>query len=235
MKQTILITILSLLIFTKCSDNKEEYKSIALPEGIHRIIVKKHMNAVGYTYIFADDNGKEQWLAILEMPVQDGDTLYYSDAIEMRNFKSKTLDRTFESIMFVNSVSKTMDNSKGIPDKNEVHGKIKAKKNIDVNIEPLKDGKTVASLIKNRKELKDKKVKVRGVVTKYNPDILDKNWIHIKDGTNYKNEGDILVTSKDKVRIGDTVFVEGTLVIDKDFGAGYFYKVLIENATVTVE
>jgi hypothetical protein len=235
MKRIVISVALSLLVFVGCSE-KEEYKNINLPEGTHRIIVKEHMNAAGYTYILADDNGKEQWLAILEMPVQDGDTFYYSDAIEMTNFKSKTLDKTFESIMFVNSVSKTINNN--LNEKNSVdepHKKPEVKKTTDIKVNPLVNGKTVALLFKNKKELQGKTVKLRGIVTKYNPDILNKNWIHIQDGTSYKEEGDILVTSKDKVKVGDTVIVEGTLVLDKDFGAGYFYKVLIENAKVVIE
>ena len=239
MKQSVILIFLTMFIFAiGCSENNE-YKKIDLPAGVHRIIVKKHMNAAGYTYLFADDNGKEQWLAILEMPVENGDTFYYSDAIEMKNFKSKTLDKTFESIYFVNSVSESVggfnNTNKDIIGNSEPHKKPEVKKNININVPPLKNGQTVASLFKNKKTFKGKSVELRGVVTKYNPDILNKNWIHIQDGTNYNGEGDILVTSKNKVKVGDTVIVKGTLALDKDFGAGYFYDVLIEDATVTVE
>ncbi len=239
MKQSVILIFLTVFIFTIGCGENSEYKKVNLPEGVHRIIVKKHINAAGYTYLFADDNGKEQWLAILEMPVEDGDTFYYSDAIEMKNFKSKTLDKTFESIYFVNSVSKSVSGvnniNKDVISSSKPHKKPEVKKNININVASLKNGQTVASLFKNKRTLKGKSVELRGVVTKYNPDILNKNWIHIQDGTNYNGEGDILVTSKNEVKVGDTVIVKGTLALDKDFGAGYFYDVLIEDATVTVE
>jgi len=83
-------------------------------------------------------------------------------------------------------------------------------------------------------ELKDKPVLVRGKVVKYNPDIMGKNWIHLRDGSGSEVNGtnDILVTSTNPAKIGDVVTVKGIIHTDKDFGAGYSYKVLIEEATL---
>ncbi len=235
MKNISILILTLLLVFSGCSKD-ETYKKIDLPEGIHKIIVKKHMKAAGYTYILADDNGKEQWLAILEMPIVDGDTFYYSDAIEMKNFKSKTLNKTFESIMFVNNISKNIKVEKALDSSQEfTHEKPRIKKETNIKVEPLTDGETISDLYKNKTKLKGKTVKVKGVVTKFNPDILNKNWIHIQDGTNFNGKNDILITTKDRVKVGDTIIVEGVLELDKDFGAGYFYDVLIEKAKVKIE
>jgi len=232
MKNIFILFFSALLVFSRCSKD-ETYKKIDLPEGTHRIIVKKHLKAAGYTYILANDNGKEQWLAILEMPIEDGDTFYYSDAMEMKNFKSKTLNKTFESIMFVSNISKKLRiaTSKQ-PDEEIIHKKPKVEKVNNVQVKPLHDGETILSLYKNKAKLKGKTVKLRGIVVKYNSDILDRNWIHIQDGTNFNGNADILVTSKDTVQLGDTIIVKGILNLNKNFGAGYFYDVLIEKAKV---
>jgi hypothetical protein len=70
---------------------------------------------------------------------------------------------------------------------------------------------------------------------KYNPGIMGTNWIHIQDGTAYQNDFDLLVTTDTQVQLGQVITAEGRIVTNKDFGAGYSYKVLIENAKVKVE
>lgn len=75
---------------------------------------------------------------------------------------------------------------------------------------------------------------LRGKVVKYNSGIMGKNWIHLRDGTGSEadNSNDILVTSANQTKVGDVITVKGVVHTDKDFGAGYAYKVLIEDATV---
>jgi hypothetical protein len=70
-------------------------------------------------------------------------------------------------------------------------------------------------------------------VVKYNPGIMGKNWIHLRDGTGSAadNTNDILVTSANEARIGEVYTVKGIVRVDKDFGSGYSYKVLIEEAS----
>jgi hypothetical protein len=83
-------------------------------------------------------------------------------------------------------------------------------------------------------ELKGKAVLVRGKVVKYNPGIMGKNWIHLRDGTGSPANGsnDVLVTTMSTAKVGDIVTIKGTVRTDKDFGSGYAYKVLIEEATL---
>lgn len=95
------------------------------------------------------------------------------------------------------------------------------------------NARTVMEVVTRAAELKDKPVLVRGKVVKYNPGIMGKNWIHLRDGTGSAAEGtnDVLVTSASEVKLGDVVTAKGLVRTDKDFGAGYVYKVLIEEAT----
>jgi hypothetical protein len=69
-------------------------------------------------------------------------------------------------------------------------------------------------------------------VVKYNAAIMGKNWLHVQDGTGRQGAHDITVTTTDTAQVGDTVLVKGTVAADKDFGYGYRYEVLIDNATI---
>jgi hypothetical protein len=95
-------------------------------------------------------------------------------------------------------------------------------------------GRTVAEVIGQRAQLAGKTVAVRGKVVKFSPGIMDRNWLHVRDGsgsTASKND-DLLVTTQQTVAVGDLVLVRGTVRTDQDFGAGYTYDVLVENATL---
>lgn len=89
---------------------------------------------------------------------------------------------------------------------------------------------TVAEVVTKAVELKDKPVRVSGKVVKYNAAIMGKNWLHLQDGTGSASDNDILVTSTVAAKLGDIVTVSGIVRNDRDFGAGYFYKVLIEDS-----
>jgi hypothetical protein len=96
------------------------------------------------------------------------------------------------------------------------------------------NARTVAEVVTKSADLKDKQVRVRGKVVKYSAAIMGKNWIHLRDGSgsDADNTNDILVTSAAPVKLGDVVTVAGVVRVNKDFGAGYIYKVLIEDATI---
>ena len=64
---------------------------------------------------------------------------------------------------------------------------------------------------------------------------MNRNWVHIQDGTDNNGDFDLLITSDETVKVGDIIVAEGTLAIDKDFGAGYFYTVVIEEAKIISE
>ena len=118
-----------------------------------------------------------------------------------------------------------------------VHMHAGAAKAVDVgNVKVPKatgpDARTVAEIVAKGAELKDKTVVVRGKVVKYTPDVLGKNWVHLRDGSGSASDGtnDVLVTTKDETKIGDVVLARGTVRTDVNLGSGYAYKVLVEEA-----
>jgi hypothetical protein len=96
------------------------------------------------------------------------------------------------------------------------------------------DARTVAEIVTKKAELKDKTIVVRGKVVKFTPEVMGKNWVHLRDGTGSAadNTNDVLVTTKDQAKIGDVVVAKGIVHTDRDLGSGYSYKVLVEEATL---
>ena len=94
---------------------------------------------------------------------------------------------------------------------------------------------TIADVWTNRADLAGTRVKVRGRVVKYNAAILGRNWFHVQDGSGATAQGnnDLTVTTEAVVAVGDIVTATGTVAVDRDFGAGYTYSLMLEDATVT--
>lgn len=91
---------------------------------------------------------------------------------------------------------------------------------------------SVADLFAKKQELSGKSVTVEGNVVKVSEAIMGKNWIHIQDGTGGEGTNDIVFTSATQsAKVGDHVVATGTVATDKDFGYGYFYAVIVEEAS----
>ncbi len=196
--------------------------------------VVETMDSGGYTYVKVDVGGKEVWAAGPQTQVAVGDTVSLPSGTAMPGYHSKTLDRTFDMIYFVNAIGKGGAGA-AMPANPHAGGKLPVAK-VDVKgIAKAEGGKTVAEIYADKAALAGKPVLVRGQVVKYNGGIMNRNWIHIQDGSGAAGTNDLTVTSQDKAAVGDTVLVKGTLVLNKDFGAGYKYDVVLEGATVTKE
>jgi hypothetical protein len=99
---------------------------------------------------------------------------------------------------------------------------------MNITVEPCKDCIKISDLLENRKNYSGKTITVTGQVTKFNPQIMGKNWIHIQDGSEFQGAFDLTITTDQEVRVGDTITFAGKIVLDKDFGHGYFYSILME-------
>jgi len=107
-------------------------------------------------------------------------------------------------------------------------GLVKPEK-VNVKVESCNGCITISGLLADRKSYSGKVIKIKGIVTKYNPSIMGKNWVHIQDGSEFQGEFDLTITTDKEVAVGQTVTFEGKIVLDKDFGYGYFYKELMED------
>jgi len=100
---------------------------------------------------------------------------------------------------------------------------------MNVKVSPCNSCTTISKLLSDKQSLAGKIIRVKGIVTKYNPQILGKNWVHIQDGSEFQGVFDLTITTDKIVSLGDTLTFEGKMILDKDFGYGYFYPVLMEN------
>ena len=98
-----------------------------------------------------------------------------------------------------------------------------------------KADKTVAELYAGKAGLAGTAVSVRGKVVKFSAQIMGKNWVHVQDGTGSSGTNDLTATTANTAKVGDIVLVSGKITQNKDFGGGYKYALVLEDAKVTVE
>ncbi|OHC60700.1 MAG: hypothetical protein A2040_00135 [Rhodocyclales bacterium GWA2_65_19] len=92
---------------------------------------------------------------------------------------------------------------------------------------------TVAALNQNKAALAGKTISAQGKVVKVNNGIMGRNFVHVQDGTGDASSNNLVVTSKQTANVGDQVTISGVVVVNRDFGAGYSYPLLIEEASIT--
>ncbi len=184
-------------------------------------IVLETLSSGGYTYMKVEESTKTYWIAMTKRDVKVGDAISYSEQGWMKNFHSKTLDRTFESILFAGDA----------PTKS--HMKAPTKKASVMNSSYMSDDTvSIAELFKNRDKYVGKTVTVKGKVTKTSAQIMKLNWIHIQDGSNFEGMNDLVFTSTQIApKVGEVVYAKGLVLKDKDFGYGYFYPLIIQEAS----
>ena len=235
MKRILIIAILIYCGSCEPRQGKSVDEAPPKPAGQHEIVAQEVLQANSYTYVKADENGKEIWIAILKREVEVGKTYYFDGAMEMKNFKSKDLDRTFESIFFLEGISDSPD-AKSVAGmtmpKDANHKGKEASPKQEINIEHEEGEIAIEYLFENKGSLEGKKVTVRGIVTKFNPDIMNRNWVHIQDGTGGEKSFDVTITTQDITQIGSVVSFEGIVAVNKDFGHGYKYDLIIEEAVL---
>jgi hypothetical protein len=201
--------------------------------------VTETMNAGGYTYVHVNTGREEVWAAGPETPVKVGDKVSFPAGMKMENFRSDTLNRTFDAVYFVPEIR--AGEGGGSPAQMPMgHPQTGAggpeTENMDFSgIEVPDGGKSVAALYAEKSVLAGKEVVVRGRVVKFTPGVMGKNWIHLRDGTGAEGTNDLTVTTDDAAKMGDIILVRGVVSLDKDLGFGYKYEIIVENAKVTVE
>lgn len=206
--------------------------------------VTETMDTAGYTYVQVDTGEKKIWAAAPQFPVSVGDRVTVPAGMAMHDYHSKTLDRDFDVVYFVSAVrnhsSPDAADAK-VPTMPSPHAPASAQAtpdNIDLSgIAAPEGGKRIEDIYADKKQLAGEKITVRGKVVKFNAQIMGKNWLHIRDGSGDAGEGthDLTVTTGTTARLGDTVLVTGELHLDRDFGHGYKYGAIVEDAEVTVE
>ena len=196
------------------------------------------LDVANYKYLKVDENGTKIWVAISDAPVRVGDRIGYDKDTIMKNFKSKTLNRTFKEIIFANTLylPKRTTSFKSMKDM-LMHQHIQEAKKASIKPFENKEYYTIEELYLWKDKLKGKRVKIKGKVIKVAVGIMKKDWVHLSDGTGNEEDltDDIVFTiKKANVKVGNEVEASGKVSLNKDFGFGYFYPVLLEDASFKV-
>ncbi|MEN8125360.1 MAG: GW dipeptide domain-containing protein [Bacteroidota bacterium] len=220
-------------IFSKeTSDYTPIKTNQSLSNEMHKVIIKEIITATKYTYLNVQENDKQFWIATRKQDVNKGGTYYYNGGLLKTNFESKEHNKIFDTIYLVTSLVQ------------EIHGINSPKTDTQISKQNIKEKPTassekiikqegsitIADLVENSKKYEGKTVQISGKCVKINPNIMGKNWIHIKDGS--KDDYDLIITSDKFVKEGTMITIKATVTLNKDFGAGYKYDLILENGII---
>jgi hypothetical protein len=241
-------SIMKILGFLALSLLAMSFAAAANDESSGAGTVAEKIDVPNYVYLrLAED---DRWLASSPTDVIVGDQVKYGGGALMKDFYSPTLDRTFDFILFVTDIEHLDDTtvaseadphaglSGALPPGPAVdpHGPPVAAVTAVTSpapgdIAPLVGGLTVGEVMGSGESLAGQEVSLRARVMKVSPQILGKNWVTLQDGTGTAPDDHLVAMTDEVVAPGDLVTVKGTVRNDVDIGAGYNYKVLLEDAS----
>lgn len=195
--------------------------------AVYQVVVEEILSTEKYNYLHVREKDQQYWIAISRSDVELGDTYFYRGGLLKRNFFSREFNRVFETVYLVSEIwsaslkeKQAMSSSPHMQMPTMEVGKI----------ELVGGAISLDELFSNQEKYEGKTVRVTGKCVKVNPMIMNRNWLHIQDGSGDKL--DLTVTTNENVHLGAVVTLAGTLTLNKDFGAGYRYDIILEEAVV---
>ncbi len=193
--------------------------------------VTEIINVSGYTYAEVNTGSNKVWAAGPTTELKTGDTVAFLTKMPMKDFHSESMNRDFPLIYFISSFITDTDKQASHP-KPLVQPKIQQMQDYLQGIAKVEGGNNIAEVHAEKDKLKGEIIQVRGKVTRFSAEILGKNWLHIQDGSSLD---DLTITTDGTVDVGNVVIIKGKLELDKDFGHGYVFPLIVQNAKVTKE
>ena len=199
-------------------------ESGAVSKDVHTVVVEEILPTSKYVYLYVKEGEKKFWIATGKQEVEMGATYFYKGGLLKRNFESKEHNRIFDELYLV---SRVVPVNHGGSDAAVVN----TDENVSTSSEPrninVEGSVKIADLVANPEKYEGQIIQISGECVKVNPNIMERNWMHLKDGS--KDDYDLVVTSKMAVPQGHIVTMKGKVVLNKDFGAGYRYDILLED------
>jgi len=183
--------------------------------------VLETLDSGGFTYVRFSTPQGERWAAIGSIELARGATITIAPTMVADRFASQPLKRSFDNLIFgaLTDVTGVEPGTVAAP----------AKAPLSVPKAEGEHARTIAEIWGSQAAIREgQPVVVRGTVTKVLQGIMDRNWVHLRDGSGKDDE--ITITSQEAPKVGSTVTATGTLHRNRDFGSGYKYAVLIEEA-----
>lgn len=216
-------------ISDKVSTLNQELTTDANSESMHTVTVNDILQADRYTYLNVNEGSRKYWIATSKMEAKKGNTFYYSGGLLKINFESQEFKRTFDTIYLVSRIISTEQHAGSMTHgNNEIESKIDPSK-----LPPIKNSIKISNIFTNKNLYNGKSITISGKCTKVNNGIMGRNWVHINDGSKLKGkEITLTVTTSEIVNTGENVAFNGKISLNKDFGAGYKYEIIMEEATI---
>lgn len=210
----------------------EDGPTRVVPNEVHTVEVIDVLPTSKYIYLSVKENDKIFWIATTKQEVQAGELYYYRGGLLKTNFYSQEYDRTFDQIYLVSKIVAAN------------HGQVTAEQAIKIETHG-KDNNTytpaprdiqregsvrIAEIINSPTQYEGQTIQISGECVKVNRNIMGRHWLHLKDGS--KDDYDLVITSEQAVPEGHIVTIQATVGLNKDFGAGYRYDIILENGVV---
>ena len=200
--------------------------SAGIEQDLHTVMALEVLPTERYVYVRVKEGAEEFWIASDRTEVIVGRPYFYRGGLLKTNFHSNEYDRDFDKLVLVSKVVPADHGESGMTDASPAMGnRQEAKPAVKVDVA---GSVKIADLIASPKKYEGKAIQVSGTCTKVNPNIMGRNWIHLKDGS--KGDPEVVATTDVVVPVGEKATIVGTVVLDKDFGAGYRYAILLESA-----
>ncbi|RMG67598.1 MAG: hypothetical protein D6722_12865 [Bacteroidetes bacterium] len=198
-----------------------------LPAGVHRVVVQEVLPTERYVYLRVSESGQDYWIATRKMEAAPGAVFFYRDGLRKTHFESKEYNRVFDEMILVSQL---------VP---EAHGG--ADLGRPASVQPPMAAPSfpapapaagevprlrITELVADPQRYAGQLVEVHGECVKLNANIMDRNWIHLRDGS--QDDYDLVLTAAEPVREGTHATFRARVGVNRDFGAGYAYALILE-------
>lgn len=223
MKKTVKLVVMAILaIMTGCT--------APAGDGLVNAKVKTVEQVANYTYLEVKAKGPAYWVALPTTEIAVGSVVSFRGGMLMEDFNSKELNRTFDKILFLEGLEGDSPSGMDMMAGSSSGSKLQVEK-LETNVEAMEGSVSIGDIYADPAKFEGKTIIVSGEVAKYNPAIMNRNWIHVQDGTEFEGKYDLTITSSEPFEVGQVVSIQGVIALNRDFGAGYSYEVLLEQAT----
>lgn len=228
---------------TKNYDSETEQPSAPssdFMDNLHTVVVNETLPADKYIYLNVTENGKRFWIATRTQDITLGGTYFYREGLLKTNFESKEYQKTFDTIYLISNLVPKAHGGNTLPpptvpdfnntpeDKPESSP---ATNSTSESVTSQEGSIKIAEIVDNPEKYENKTVQITGKIVKVNPNIMNRNWYHLQDGS--KDDFDLVVTSDTYVPEGHVVTIKAEVHRNVDFGAGYKYELILENGEIT--
>ncbi len=205
-----------------------------IPSDVHRVVVEEVLPTDQYQFLRVREGNDEYWIATMIQGIEVGKSYYFKNGVLKTDYENKEYQRVFKRMYLVSNIVEAGHGSKMQGAGSGMKSNVESNAKSGIHRIPRKYGRIeiegslpIAELIAHPEKYEGKRIQISGECVKLNPNIMGRNWIHLKDGS--KDDYDLVITSQDICPEGEVATFEGSVALNKDFGAGYRYELIVED------